>query len=279
MQTNNPLKPGYKFDAQLVAGLTPIIKGEDLDCIIDRPNGMKGFVINITSQGEGTIFHGDGKFYVKTGDLLLFPPKTTHLYCRRRDSMSWLHRWVYFRPRAFWKDWLCWYKKVSNIYLTRALDEGTTSQIEHLFVDIETALKSEKPYSEDLATSLLEQLLLRCKAIQPDTARKPLDPRVVEAMNFMTQNLNQKFTLEDVASFAYLSPSRLSHLFKKEVGMTVKQWRDDQRIMLAKQLLLTSHYSINHIGRTIGFSDPLYFSRVFRRKTGTNPTGFRGGGS
>lgn len=42
MQNNDPLKPGYNFDAHLVAGLTPIIEGDELDFVIDRPNGMKG---------------------------------------------------------------------------------------------------------------------------------------------------------------------------------------------------------------------------------------------
>ncbi|MEI8633767.1 hypothetical protein P4S72_20140 [Vibrio sp. PP-XX7] len=39
--------------------------------------------------------------------------------------------------------------------------------------------------------------------------------------------------------------------------MTMTQWRDDQRISRAKQLLVTTNYSINHIGRIIGYSDPL----------------------
>ncbi|MDN4707374.1 AraC family ligand binding domain-containing protein [Vibrio parahaemolyticus] len=45
---------------------------------------MKGFIINITSQGEGTIFHGNDAFDVKTGDLLLFPPSATHFYHRKK---------------------------------------------------------------------------------------------------------------------------------------------------------------------------------------------------
>ncbi|MCV6069413.1 AraC family ligand binding domain-containing protein, partial [Vibrio parahaemolyticus] len=70
---NDPLKPGYDFNAHLVAGLTPISKGNDLDFVIDRPNGMKGFIINLTVKGQGTVFHGDESFTVNEGDLLLFP--------------------------------------------------------------------------------------------------------------------------------------------------------------------------------------------------------------
>lgn len=272
---NNPLKPGYNFNAHLVAGLTPIIEGDELDFTIDRPNGMKGFIVNFTSKGEGTIFYGEDEFHVKPGDLLLFPPTAAHYYHRKKDCASWFHRWVYFRPRAFWHDWLTWQQQKNGVYLTQGLDENTIRYIENLFIDIEYTSKQDVPYRNDLSINLLEQLLIRCKTLQPDVVSKQLDPRVVEAMNYMTQNLNQDFTIEDVSAHICLSPSRLGHLFRSEMEMTITQWRDDQRISRAKQLLVTSNYSVNHIGRIVGYSDPLYFSRVFKRKAGVSPKIYR----
>ncbi len=275
MQNNDPLKPGYNFNAHLVAGLTPIIEGDELDFLIERPSGMKGYIINMTSQGEGTIFSGDQAFDVSAGDMLLFPPSAEHFYQRKKDSASWFHRWVYFRPRAFWNDWLTWQEQRNGVYVTQNLDYNHIEQIERLFIDIEYAAKSDMPYRDDLAINLLEQLLIRCKTVQPDVVSKPIDPRVIEAMNYMTQNLNQDFSLEDIADHTCLSPSRLGHLFRDEMQMTITQWRDDQRISRAKQLLVTSNYSVNHIGRIVGYTDPLYFSRVFKRKAGLSPKQYR----
>lgn len=48
----DPLLPGYAFNAYLVAGLTPIEKGSPLDFFIDRPNGMKGYILNLTTKGQ-----------------------------------------------------------------------------------------------------------------------------------------------------------------------------------------------------------------------------------
>ncbi|MGF1749156.1 MULTISPECIES: arabinose operon transcriptional regulator AraC [Vibrio] len=274
MQTD-PLKPGFNFDAHLVAGLTPIIEGDELDFIIDRPDGMKGFIINITSKGEGTIFSGDNAFDVKQGDILLFPPSAAHYYHRKEQCSSWFHRWIYFRPRAFWHDWLSWSDNINGVFVTRQLGMETIKALESLFIDIEYTSKSEVPYRNDLAINLLEQLLIRCKTLQPDVMSKRLDPRVIEAMNYMTQHLNEEFTVEDVSAHICLSPSRLGHLFRSEMNMPITQWRDDQRVSRAKHLLLTTNYSINHIGRIIGYSDPLYFSRVFKRKAGVSPKHFR----
>ena len=43
---NDPLLPGYSFNAHLVAGLTPIEANGYLDFFIDRPLGMKGYILN-----------------------------------------------------------------------------------------------------------------------------------------------------------------------------------------------------------------------------------------
>ena len=47
----NPLLPGYAFDVFLVSGMTPIEQGSALDFIIDRPQGMKGFIVNLPIRG------------------------------------------------------------------------------------------------------------------------------------------------------------------------------------------------------------------------------------
>lgn len=275
MQNEDPLKPGYNFDAHLVAGLTPIIDGDELDFTIDRPNGMKGYIINITSRGEGTIFSGEDAFDVQYGDLLLFPPSAAHYYHRKSDCSSWFHRWVYFRPRAYWDGWLNWHEEKNGVYVTRNLDAESIKQIEKLFIDIDFTAKSDVPYNNDLAINLLEQLLIRCKTVQPDVISKPLDPRIIDATNFMTQHLNEDFTIEEVSAHICLSPSRLGHLFRDEMNMSITQWRDDQRISRAKHLLVTTNYSVNHIGRIVGYTDPLYFSRVFKRKAGVSPKHYR----
>lgn len=59
------------------------------------------------------------------------------------------------------------------------------------------------------------------------------------------------------------------------MDMSITQWRDDQRISRAKHLLVTTNYSVNHIGRIVGYTDPLYFSRVFKRKAGVSPKHYR----
>lgn len=71
---NDPLLPGYSFNAHLVAGLTPIESESYLDFFVDRPLGMKGYILNLTVRGEGVVMNQGKQFICRPGDILLFPP-------------------------------------------------------------------------------------------------------------------------------------------------------------------------------------------------------------
>lgn len=72
---NDPLLPGYSFNAHLVAGLTPIEANGYLDFFIDRPLGMKGYILNLTIRGQGVVKNQGREFVCRPGDISLFPPE------------------------------------------------------------------------------------------------------------------------------------------------------------------------------------------------------------
>jgi AraC family transcriptional regulator of arabinose operon len=69
---------------------------------------MKGYILNLTMRGEGVINNHGEQFVCRPGDMLLFPPGEIHHYGRHPDASEWYHQWVYFRPRAYWHEWLNW---------------------------------------------------------------------------------------------------------------------------------------------------------------------------
>ena len=132
---NDPLLPGYSFNAHLVAGLTPIEAEGYLDFYVDRPLGMKGYILNLTVRGEGVVKNGDQQFICRPGDMLLFPPGEIHHYGRHPDAKEWYHQWVYFRPRAYWQEWLSWPAIFAHTGLYRP-DEAHLAQFRELFAQI-----------------------------------------------------------------------------------------------------------------------------------------------
>ncbi|MCS6036294.1 AraC family ligand binding domain-containing protein [Klebsiella pneumoniae subsp. pneumoniae] len=104
---NDPLLPGYSFNAHLVTGLTPIEAQGYLDFFIDRPLGMKGYILNLTIRGEGDQ-QPRRTVCLPAGRYAAVPAREIHHYGRHPDASEWYHQWVYFRPRAYWHEWLNW---------------------------------------------------------------------------------------------------------------------------------------------------------------------------
>ena len=72
-----------------------------------------------------------------------------------------------------------------------------------------------------------------------------------------------------------LSQSRFMYLFRERFGMAPKEYQTNLRIGNAKTLLITTRLPISEVGAMSGYSDPLYFSRVFKKHTGQSPKQYR----
>ncbi len=272
-----PLFPGFSFDVRLVAGITPIERGGPLDFYIDRPNGMHGFIINLTVEGRGRVFEGDDSFIVEQGDLLLFPPEAVHYYGRDPEAEKWWHRWIYFQPRAFWRSWLKWERQVCNVQIMRSKGSGFFNEMAKLFIEVERFAALDDYLAAELAFNRLEDILLSClrKDREAKADHMPIDERVLAACHLISCDLQRSASVDEIAAAICLSPSRLSHLFRKHLGMGVVQWRECQRLQYAKQLLRVTNVPIKSLSQMVGYDDPLYFSRVFRRHVGISPNSFR----
>jgi two-component system response regulator YesN len=99
--------------------------------------------------------------------------------------------------------------------------------------------------------------------------------RIRPAINCIDAHYDQALTLADIARAAHLSPSRLAHLFKEQVGMTVIDYVTTVRIERAKRLLLATARSCTEIGFEVGYNNQSYFTRTFRAAVGMTPRQFR----
>jgi len=96
-----------------------------------------------------------------------------------------------------------------------------------------------------------------------------------DAMNYIRDNYKENLTLESVAQQVFISPFYLSHLFREELDITFLEYLTRIRIETAKQLLKDQNTTISSIAAEVGYEDPSYFSKVFKKNTGLSPNQYR----
>jgi len=95
------------------------------------------------------------------------------------------------------------------------------------------------------------------------------------AINYIDANYNKAITLADVAKASHLSVSRLAHIFKDQMGITIIDYLTGVRIERAKQLLLATDQNCTEICFEVGYNNQSYFTRTFKGLVGTTPWQFR----
>lgn len=127
----------------------------------------------------------------------------------------------------------------------------------------------------DLET-LRQDLVKRCKAVfshihSTDTAH--IVPLIKQ---YIQKNYDQDITLVSIASEFFFNPSYLSHMFKQQTGGNLSSYIEEIRIKEALRLLRMQKLSIGQVARMVGYNDPNYFSKIFRKHTGFSPARYTG---
>ena len=96
-----------------------------------------------------------------------------------------------------------------------------------------------------------------------------------KAKEFIWGNYNQDISLKKMAEAVGINPFYLSHLFRKEMGISFLEYLTSVRLSIAKKLLKQTNLSIIEICLEVGYQDPSHFAKIFRKKEGIPPTEYR----
>jgi AraC-like DNA-binding protein len=96
-----------------------------------------------------------------------------------------------------------------------------------------------------------------------------------KALDFIETRYAEPLTLPTVAKAAGLSVSRLAHVFKAQVGMSVTAYLNMVRVEWAEYYLTNSQLRVSEAAFQVGFGNLSHFNHVFRRATGFSPTQYR----
>jgi len=105
--------------------------------------------------------------------------------------------------------------------------------------------------------------------------KKTSDVLMLSAKDYIHHHLSKDLGIDELADYLKISSSYFSLLFKQHYNETFLEYVTRQRMELAKSLLLLTDKSVTEIGRSVGYWERRYFSKVFQKYTGDIPSEFR----
>lgn len=96
-----------------------------------------------------------------------------------------------------------------------------------------------------------------------------------EIITYLNEHITEQLNSTDMERRFYLTYKYMGTAFKKETGQTILSYHTRLRMNYARRLILTTSHSIDEISQILGYTDALYFSRVFKKYNGLSPQAFR----
>jgi AraC-like DNA-binding protein len=114
--------------------------------------------------------------------------------------------------------------------------------------------------------------------IAPGEIVDPSGLEEAEGFGFIEDRYSEGVSLRDVARAVSLSRGHLTTVVRRKTGRTVQEWIAERRLAEARRLLVETDLSVEEVGQRVGYGDPGYFVRSFRRAHGATPLGWRRAG-
>lgn len=130
--------------------------------------------------------------------------------------------------------------------------------------------------AEDMNAAELERWAYNKVEIILNTARTNRIFRksegVKNALRYMEEHYMDPISLEDISQYIGISPQHFSKTFRDETGINYIDWLTRLRIENAKRFLLEEKSTVKEVCYMVGYNDPNYFSRIFKKIEGVSPT-------
>lgn len=251
----------------IISEIINIVKIEtDSNWYLDNLTTSDHWILSFTLGGEADYYWGGNSYKVKKGDTIFFQEGFS-----RSAQSSPLNPWKFIVIKF----------KITNYNSTRKelesipnISKDIEQRMEPLFMEAETIWRSKRPGFVLRCKGILYSIMynLMFEAEQFYARSIPYIEQLKHVTKLIHDNINRSYSVKELANIAGLSESYFRKLFKEYTGYSVIQYQNYIKTSYARDLLLSGNYNVTQVAYQVGINDIYYFSRLFKKLTGINPS-------
>lgn len=244
---------------------------------IDRPNGCGEYILIYCVKGKGYFTLDGVQHEVVENQFFILPAEKPHRYWADEEN-PWYIYWTHFKgPKAQFI-----YEKLKGIH---EINMGEYSRIDDrisFFDELLNIMESEtKESTVDYVNMSVNHLFStfiyvdEYRMAKYSTQKASNTSFISRATHYMNENIESHLTLEEMASHFCYSKSYFYRQFCKETGYAPVSYFQNLKIKRAAELFANTNMKVNQIALKLGFDDPYYFSRLFKKIMGISPAFYK----
>lgn len=241
---------------------------------IERPHGTPQHILMICVEGRGWVKIGNERLLLQPNDAVFIPCHTAHSY-GADDEDPWTIYWAHFVG----DDADYFLGRLGAQQYVIPVDEDIVASLQHPFAEAFAVLAQDYTlprliHVAQLLRHVLSLLLYANRSFTPGmhtTRYRSLE----RAITYMRERLDQPLRVQDIALQAGLSVAQFTTLFRQLTGHSPIDYFIHLRVRHACHLLDTTDMTVQEVCWALGYNDPYYFSRAFKKVMGLSPKAYR----
>jgi len=231
------------------------------------------YLIHYIIDGEGSYSVNNKTYKLKKNQGFLICPNVLTYYEADKDN-PWTYMWVGFNGVKA-QTYLS-YANLSedNLIFEYSKDDSLKNYISEML-----KLKEREHSNELKLEGLLYFFMSALAKTQKNTINqkcyKSTELYLEKSIEFIENNYPNNVKVNDIASYIGINRSYLTNIFRKNINMSPQKFLINYKIDKACELLNNPELSIKVIAASVGYADPLTFSKIFKKVIGINPKSYR----
>ena len=233
------------------------------------------FLIHFVTDGFGKFALGNISYSVKKNQgFIIYPDEIT--YYEADETNPWSYSWIGFNG-----------SKLTEVMKGMGFTpekpifsfEGNENFVADIFKKIknldETTLEGQLMMNGYLYMLFSVMKPVEALKTQQKTPYSTSKQYIGSAIEFIKKNYSNKLSVNEISDYIGLNRSYFGSIFKKHTNMTPQEFIIDFRMQKAITLFENEKLNISDISRSVGYDDPMLFSKIFKKKYGISPSGYR----